>query len=922
MKKLSAIFVIPLMLLGAFLAPSSVHAATGVVSVNGGTLINAPSSATTVSVPIQISGSDALNGFDIQVVADPTLLSGASVSLTGSVLNASVVLECINGVLVAGTVCSSQDRAGVVHLAAVQSGKLTTAPTTGLLFTIVYSIKGSTTGTPITFNTGCSGTSVTSGDCVTIANGGATAVPETDQAGSFANLIDFKMTPAFAKVSTPSAVAITDAVNYLAEGGYSDILNEACAATAGLTCTLTSGSVDLTIGTTGSDTATVSGTTSGSVTVTATGQGLFGPVVTHSVTIPVLISPADFSVALSKASVTVPRGGSDSSVQVNLGGVSHFSGTVTLAGSSIAGVTGSAPSATLTPDGSGYSSAVSTLTVSVGSGVATGTYTLTVTGMSGSTSHSASLSVVVPGQDFSIAAVPNSISIVRGGSVAANLNLASVGNFAATVTFTTVITNQGTDSCCLTTNITPAYSPGSAVLTAGSSLAVAFFASTVGGTAPPATYTATGNYTATITATGGGQTHVVVITFNVQDFALTGSFCDGSTSNNPGVIASTPNANVGPGIVVGNPCSTITITTGSGIQDPLNGQGLFGNPTPYVLWVQTNAYGGLVTDGFDGLPSVAALNPEIPARGFTIPALSQVLSPRVDHRMCLLATYWPNGTQVPYSYLVTHGPLIAPGGGFYVGLDELGVAGVGGIPWGCSFDAQTFPNDVVGVQNYNDHFMTACDKDAHGNCTDSDIAADVAATGTFDTNECGPKEGNFCPVPPANGNPDAFQVVAMTITDPATGASLTAPGGYTFKLCGQIGVLQHCSIYGLDVVNGAQFATVDWNHQISVKHSRPVQFFSTVVNPDSTAQYIQVTVSVTGDNGNTFSVTSAVVLVGAGKNATLTTGFGPVFTTLDIGHTFTFTSTILEGATADGLTATSTQTTFGGQSSGSFLVKH
>ena len=74
------------MLLGAFLVPSLAHASTGLVSVNGSSLVIGSAPPSTASVPIQISGSDPLNGFDIQVKADPSILRVAGVSLTGSVL--------------------------------------------------------------------------------------------------------------------------------------------------------------------------------------------------------------------------------------------------------------------------------------------------------------------------------------------------------------------------------------------------------------------------------------------------------------------------------------------------------------------------------------------------------------------------------------------------------------------------------------------------------------------------------------------------------------------------------------------------------------------------------------------------------------------------------------------------------------------
>ncbi len=90
------------MLLGAILVPSFAHAATGLVSVNSGNLVTASSSATTVSVPINIAGSDSLNGFDIQVYSNTSFIDGSSVSLSGSILGsgAAVVQECIDGVLI------------------------------------------------------------------------------------------------------------------------------------------------------------------------------------------------------------------------------------------------------------------------------------------------------------------------------------------------------------------------------------------------------------------------------------------------------------------------------------------------------------------------------------------------------------------------------------------------------------------------------------------------------------------------------------------------------------------------------------------------------------------------------------------------------------------------------------------------------
>lgn len=919
------------MLLFALVNPISVHAATGQVSVNGGVPVTSAQTDTAVSVPIQISGGDGLNAFDIQVFADPTILQVASVSITPSLLgSASIVLECLNGVLVSGTVCSAQDGSGVVHLAAAQTGALVTppaAPALATLFTINYKIVGQTTGTPISFNTGCTKTSTGTSDCVSIGNGGSTLNSETDLGTTFSNLIDFSLKPAFSSVSTPSGVAINDQVNLASLGGYSDAVALTCFASAGQTCSLNPTSVTLV--TTASSVLTVTGSSSGPVTVNATGTGAcLCPIKSHVTTISVTIAAPDFSIAVSKSSVTVARGTSDSSVNVNLAGKSSFSGTVTISSPGDAGITATAPVATLTPDGSGFSKASSALTVTVGSSTAIGDHLITITGMVGTTSHSTTLTVTVPGQDFSIFAVPNAITIVRGGSAASNINIFSNGNFATTITFTATtspVTGQQ-DSCCLTNNITPAFNPATVTLSAGGSTSVAFFASTIGGAAPPASYTSTGNYTATVTATGGGHTHSLVITFTVQDFALLQSFCDASTSSNPTFVDTSPNANQDPA-GLGSPCDTLTITTESGLQDP------GGLPNQNVLWVQTGAFGGLVTDGFNGTPSVAALNPQVDPRGSLVPALKAVLpgNPKfgpIPLKMCLLQTFWPNGTQIPYTYLRANGPLISPGVGLYAFLSELvnhdkfssnfgnAVIPAGFSNWGCKFDAQAFPNDQ-GVQELNDFEIAACDHDPiTGHCTDSDKAADIAATGTFDINECA---DIGCPFPTVNNNPDFLTITAMTIP------GLTLPGAYTFKLCGQIGVLVHCTIYHLDVILPPLISDLHWNNSPSVSHNRAVTFGVGMYNPDALPLYFQAVISATGDNGNSFTVTSNVILVASGTNIENVKIPSILFGPADIGATFSFSVVILAGATPTGLTASSSDVTTlflgSGLNSGSVVIK-
>ena len=793
------------------LVPSIAHAATGQVNINGGSEVLASGSATTVSVPVNIVGSDALNGFDVQVVADPTILSAASVDLSGSVLaSPTIVIECINGILVAGSTCAPQDGLGVVHLGAAHIGSLTTAPTSGLLFTINYNIVGTSAGTPISFNTGCSGTSV-SGDCVTVSNGSPTAVPESDLGTTFANLNDFTMTPAFASISTPASVPISDVINYVAKGAFSDSLTE----TVTGPCTLASGSVDLTFPS-GSDTLNCSSASTGDFTVTVTATG-FSSGISHSVNVALHVGPAGFSSSLSPTSLTIPRGTSDMTT-VSLKGVSGFSGTETITASGPAGITGSASPAmvTLTPDGSGYSTGSSALTISVAGTVATGVYTVAVTGGS-------SLSVTVPGLDFSVSALPVAESVPRGGSAVATISLTSLGSFAGTVTLSATVVANTLDPGTGTNTSASSFLPATVTLTAGGSGSTAYSGNTVKiGVSPNPADTATGTYTATITATSGSLSHSVVINFNVFDFSLGPNYCSGNTA-----IYTSPDTFVDP-VFVGEVCNTFTLTT----------QTVADGGAQAVLWMQVNSLGGLETHGAAGTGVVAAVNPNGPGRGSFVPEL---------HRsVCYFQVFLPNGTELSRSFIQAHGPIVRSGPGS-----------------GCRFDfGYAVPNDV---------------------------------------------DAPIC-IPP--DNPTLFDCVTQNNVDffgvTANALSTTAPGTYMIRVCGLVGTLLNCQMVPLIVVNAPTVSAFNWTHKGSVSASHGGHFQLRVTNTDATHTiFAQVTISGVGSNGDSFSLTSAVLSIAPNTNVPF--NIAQTFTSSEIGETFVFTSSIAVSATdAGALTGTST----------------
>src|SRR5690242_3735333 len=149
-------------------------------------------SPTQIRVGVYINGSDAMNGFDITLLTSHLTLTPAGFDLTGTALPTptTTILECRQGVLVQGSVCAPTDNIDTFHVVVAGAlGALTTPPTSGLLFTAVYNVVGTSPGAGINigFQTGCTGTSVAGGVCATISNGGTNPVSETIQSGTLFN---------------------------------------------------------------------------------------------------------------------------------------------------------------------------------------------------------------------------------------------------------------------------------------------------------------------------------------------------------------------------------------------------------------------------------------------------------------------------------------------------------------------------------------------------------------------------------------------------------------------------------------------------------------------------------------------------------------------------------------------------------------
>src|SRR5437879_3688715 len=137
MKGTLLIIVLSLLSIVVTASVPQAHAQTpGVVCIADPTSTSCPSSpitlagviGTQISLTVNIQASDSINGFNIFVKADVSILRAVSVDLSNSVLGTNVftAIDCIDF----GPGCiTAQNGVGIVQVAMVALGSATNAPT-------------------------------------------------------------------------------------------------------------------------------------------------------------------------------------------------------------------------------------------------------------------------------------------------------------------------------------------------------------------------------------------------------------------------------------------------------------------------------------------------------------------------------------------------------------------------------------------------------------------------------------------------------------------------------------------------------------------------------------------------------------------------------------------------------------------------
>ncbi len=526
---------------------------------------------TLLRVPVMINNTAPFSVFSVTLnSSDLSKLKPYGVDLAGSIMPAGsfILAECVGGVLIAGSACVPTDNPATVQLAiAGPLGFLSLQGTTGLLFTAIFSITGTTLpgGVKINYQNGCDTKSSSNGNfCVSFANGTIVPVPEALQNGGFDNSNTATLPSATLSTTTtnlgqsltgaPTHALPTATFTLTSQNGFNTSIPTLTLATSvngtGIRPTVSLSTSSITLSglpqsftQTGSVSSTVpAGVYIATVTATYQTQDLFAPVLTTSslsATFSLPVTVSDYSLSVSPSTVAILSPGSQS-VKVTIAPKAGFNTLIQLSvtippAASSAGI-GATFSSTTIPGGSG----TSTLTITTTASTPSGTFILTVNSSStlnGFTRvHFAPLTVSVGPSDFQISANPTSLSAAPFYGMTSTITVTSLNGFTGQVALSFTATPTSGLTCNLSSTIVT-LNP------------------TTSGTSNLSCSGIVGTYTVNITGSGGGHSHSTSVSFIV--------FAPGQGT----VIAVDPYATID----LARSSKTITITVNLTRSSPING---------------------------------------------------------------------------------------------------------------------------------------------------------------------------------------------------------------------------------------------------------------------------------------------------------------------------------------------------------------
>jgi subtilase family serine protease len=384
---------------------------------------------------------------------------------------------------------------------------LTATPLNGFTSTVAFTAASGPTGVTLSFSTA---SGVTTGSATLTATVSSTTpagvypITVTGTGGGVTQTATITLTvvsaASFTLVASPATLSVVQnsknsaTISTAAVNGFnSAVALSASGQPSGMTVVFSASTV-ATPGSASMTVAATDGVAAGTYNLTVT--GVSGGI-TKTATVAVVVTAApNFTLTASPTALSVAQTRSGT-VTITPTALSGFNSALTYTASGQpAGVTASFSPASSTPTGS------SVLTLATASNAVVGTYTVTVTATGGGLTRTATVALTItPSPSFTLSASPTALSVAQGKSGATTVSSAALYGFNSAV----ALTASG-----MPTGVTISFSPASlptpgTVTTAGTSTMTVSVASTV----------AAGNYTLTVTGSGGGVTQTASLVLTV-----------------------------------------------------------------------------------------------------------------------------------------------------------------------------------------------------------------------------------------------------------------------------------------------------------------------------------------------------------------------------------------------------------------------
>jgi hypothetical protein len=419
-----------LLLISLLLAAPKTPTASGAGSLYVSPAVIAPQVVnSTFSILVKVASFDPFNGWEIQIVSDPTVIRATNISTAGNTFLANTtggvpfeIRNCVNGngTGCCASSCTPLDGPGIADSA---YGYTKFVGGFGLLFNVTFKVVSNKPYSPITIKNDA------------LSSGGPTNVVHTTTSGSYGTAPDFTLSATPSSLVVPVNSSKTSTIILTSLNHFSGKVNlTATLSGKGIFAIFSPNQTSLSDGGTATSNLVVrvqanASATSYTIILSANSSSLPPHSLPHSIQITVAVhSEPDFQVYATPSTLLTHQASSNST-GITVSSINNFTGTVDL---TVVGPTPASLDKTslLIPSGG---SATSTLTISTQSSPLPFEDDFFVNATSGLLTRTVEVITLPPPGDFSISANPATASVQAGNTEVVSIGVSSQDYFVGTV---------------------------------------------------------------------------------------------------------------------------------------------------------------------------------------------------------------------------------------------------------------------------------------------------------------------------------------------------------------------------------------------------------------------------------------------------------------------------------------------------------